>query len=456
MKEKRQNILIGSLVASAIVLAFGFLLFIKPSVGDGRKHLRVWFVNIDKINRGTPVTLAGKAIGSVAEIKPITEAREQRIDALGKVYYYELMLKVDSAAQIFDTDAIFIQTSGLLGERNIAITPKHIADRKEASLATESTALYAQSSSSVEDAISEIAQTVGQAQRALAAFADLLTDNKSNSARALEGLANMAHAVSGFVDQLKDQDFAEQISHSLVSLRQLTNIAEKLIGDLSNEENLAKIKNIFKRVESILTALDDPKQWKNLMQSGESALFNISTTLSSWQGHGDDLKDALISAKAGLSQFQQMGTRGLNIAQKWSDLTDRTCRGKGSLGLLLTNDDLYANANLLLGKSNTLVNDINQFGLLFQNNRTWKRARADRVATANQFKDVGAFKAYCDGELDALQTGLSRIEMLWQGVQKQQTTQNRGEFLNQFTQVVKRLNQLQQQLDLMREEMESK
>ncbi len=456
MNEKRQNILIGSLVASAIVLAFGFVLFIKPRVGDGRKHLRVLFVNIDKINRGTPVTLAGKQIGAVAEIKPVTEAREQRIDSLGKVYFYELLLRVDSAAQIYDTDAIFIQTSGLLGERNIAIIPKHITDQKHAALADERSSLYAQSSASVEDAVADVAQIVGQAQRAVGAFADLLSENKSNAIQALEGFANMSNAVSSFVGQLNKADFAPQITHALQSMRHLTESSAKLVNNLSDDKTLANIQGILQHVDTILTSLDEPGKWKNLLQGGESVVQSMATTLGNLQGHGNDLKDALSSAKLGFGQFQELGKCGLGIAKNWSDLTDRVKGGQGTLGLMLCSNDLYANANLLLGKSNTLVNDINQYGLLFQNNRNWKRLRADRVATNDQFKDAQAFKTYCDGELDALQTGLSRIEMLWQSMQNQKTVQNRGEFLNQFTQVVKRLNQLQQQLDMMREQMEDK
>lgn len=456
MNEQRQNFLIGSLVASAIVLAFGFVLFIKPRVGDGRKHLRVLFVNIDKINKGTPVTLAGKPIGAVAEIKSITEAREHRIDPLGKVYYYQLMLAVDSNAQIYNTDAIFIQTSGLLGERNIAIIPKHISDSNKAFVANENTSLYAQSSGSVEDAVAEIAQTVGQAQRAVGAFADLLSDNKSNAVHLLKGVTSMAHAVGGFMDQLKDQNFAQQIGCSLQSIGNLTNAAEKLIGNLSSQKTLMSIQSSIKHFDNILSALDDPIRWKNFLQNAESALLNMTTALGSLQGHGDDLKDALSSAKIGFGQFQEMNKCGLGIAKNWSDLTDRVKLGQGTLGMMFNSNDLYTNANLLLGKSNTLINDINQYGLLFQNNRNWRRARADRVATNDQFKDVQAFKSYCESELSALQTGLSRIEMLWQSLQNDKTVHNRSEFLDQFTQVVKRLNQLQQQLDMMREQMEEK
>lgn len=452
MSEKRQNILIGSVVALAICVAMGFVLFIKPRVGDGRKHLRVWFVNIDKISVGTPVTLAGKPIGGVAEIKSITEAREQKVDALGKVYYYELKLHIDSNAQIYNTDAIFMQTSGLLGERNIAIIPKHIPNRQDVHLANEGTPLYAQSSNSVEEAVAEVAQTVATAQAAVQAFSQLLIENKDNVTRALSGMAQVTSSADQLFQKFSDRDLATNLANSLQSM---TALADKAV-QLATPQTMQSLQGLLKHADGVLTALDDPARWSKLLQSGESMMERGSEVLAQWQGHGDEIKSILSSAKTGTLQLQMAGLQINKMARRWSSLTDTIAGGKGSIGKLLTDDDLFVSANLLLGKANTLVNDINQYGLLFQNNRNWRRARADRVASASNFKDAGAFKTYCDGEMDALQTGLARIEMLWQGVQQSQTSQTRSDFLKEFVQVVRRLNLLQQQLDTLREEMDGK
>jgi len=43
---------------------------------------------------------------------------------LGRIYFYQLVLKIDSRVKVYDTDEISIETSGLLGEKSIAITPK--------------------------------------------------------------------------------------------------------------------------------------------------------------------------------------------------------------------------------------------------------------------------------------------------------------------------------------------
>lgn len=452
MSEKRQNILIGSVVAIAICVAMGFVLFIKPRVGDGRKHLRVWFVNIDKINVGTPVTLAGKPIGGVAEIKTITEAREQKVDALGKVYYYELKLKIDSGAQIYSTDAIFMQTSGLLGERNIAIIPKHIPNLQKAQLADERTPLYAQSSNSVEEAVAEVAQTVATAQVAVQSFSQLLIDNRANATEALQGMAKVMLTANNLIQKLEEKNFAAQITQSLQAFTTLANQT----ATLATPEVVQNIQSLLHHTNSVLAALDDPARWTKLLQGSESILAKSRDILTQWEGHGDEVKAILSNTKAGTGKLQIAGEQAVGIASKWSLLTDNVAAGKGSLGMLLSNVDLYTNANLLLGKANTLVNDINQYGLLFQNNRNWRRARADRVANASEFKDAKAFKTYCDGEMDALQAGLARIEMLWKNVQEGQTSQNRSDFLKEFVQVVRRLNLLQQQLDVLREEMGDK
>lgn len=456
MSEKRQNLFIGLVVAAGIFLAAAFILFIKPHVGDGRKQLRVWFVNIDKINRGTPVTLAGRMIGEVAEIHSITEAREQKVDALGRVYYYELKLRVDSNAQIYTTDAIFMQTSGLLGERNIAIIPKHIINRHEARLADEHSPLCAQSSNSVEEAVAEISQTVVQAQTAVRELGQLVRDNQTNATQALEGIAKATGSVDHFISQLNDRDFPTQLVQFLQSTRKFSDQAKIFVRDLSSDEVMDSIQGTLKHAKRVLAALDEPTRWKNLLKGAESLLDTSRETIAKLNSHDEKVATILSEAEKGVAQFQQIGTRGNAIAETWTELTRDVKMGRGSLGQLLYNDALYLRADALLSKSTTLVGDIGQYGLLFQSNRDWKRVRAQRLAATEKLNDPEAFQAYSKRELATLQTSSARIQTLWQEMQNQPTAQNRSEFLKMLSQLVTQLTALQQNLNAMKGEAKTK
>src|SRR5690349_15413627 len=127
MGERTKNMLIGIFVIVACALIIWIIMFLKPSVGDGKQILYVRFSDINKIPVGTRVIFAGKPVGEVVGIEAIPEARvKPSIDMIGHLYYYQLELKLDSHIKVYDTDEITVQTSGLLGEKSIAIIPKMV------------------------------------------------------------------------------------------------------------------------------------------------------------------------------------------------------------------------------------------------------------------------------------------------------------------------------------------
>ena len=96
MNNKLKNIIIGVFITIAIALAISSIVFLKPSIGDGGKTYNVRFSDVSGINVGTLVTLAGRPVGEVKKIEQITDARKEKVDKLGRVYFYQLTLKVDS------------------------------------------------------------------------------------------------------------------------------------------------------------------------------------------------------------------------------------------------------------------------------------------------------------------------------------------------------------------------
>ena len=115
---------LGLFIIVAIGLAAWLILFLKPSVGDGKVVLTVRFSNIEKISEGSLVTFAGRQVGYVKRIKTIADPRKAPADVNGTLYIYELTLKVDSSVKVYLYDEIIFATAGLLGEKSIAIIPK--------------------------------------------------------------------------------------------------------------------------------------------------------------------------------------------------------------------------------------------------------------------------------------------------------------------------------------------
>ncbi len=118
--------MIGVFAIAAILLLVWLVLFLHPKVGDGEKVIRVRFTDVEKVNIGTRVLFAGKPVGQVIEINEIHDAREQPqpSDLSQQIYFYELVIAVDSSVQVYDTDEVTLDTTGLFGERVIDIIPK--------------------------------------------------------------------------------------------------------------------------------------------------------------------------------------------------------------------------------------------------------------------------------------------------------------------------------------------
>ena len=88
MSDKLKNILIGIFTLMAIGITIAIILFLQPSIGDGKKTLKVRFSNVAGINIGTRVSFAGKPIGEVIKIEEVENARDLPTDGLGRIYYY--------------------------------------------------------------------------------------------------------------------------------------------------------------------------------------------------------------------------------------------------------------------------------------------------------------------------------------------------------------------------------
>lgn len=157
MPASLKNMLIGIFVIAAVSVIAFMLLFLHPSVGDNAKTLRVRFTDVDKVNIGTRVTYAGKPVGEVIAIEELPEARTGRTSRNGDIYVYELVLKVDSGVDIFNTDEIVLRTSGLLGERNIEINPLPLKPGDKLKN-IENEVLYAEQTASVEDTMKQFGE----------------------------------------------------------------------------------------------------------------------------------------------------------------------------------------------------------------------------------------------------------------------------------------------------------
>lgn len=321
MPDQAKNALIGLFIITAIAIIIYILLFLHPSTGNEEQILRVRFVNIDKVTRGTRVLFAGEPVGEVADVHEVPNARAKENVINGQVYIFELTLKIDSRVEVYTTDKISVHTAGLLGEKSVEIDP--VAQKPGVSLVrVEDHILYATPSVSVDDTLQDIMKISAKAQLAL----DKVNDQ---------------------LDIIKNEHFWENLASSARNIKEITQ------------------------------TINDPEF--------------LSQTLTNIREASVNFKDAGENVK--------MTTAGLR-------------EGRGTLGRLFVKDDVYLQLNSVMSKAQTIMDDINHYGLLFQNDKSWQRLRARRMNLMAKLSTPQEFQNYFNDEVDQISTSLSRVSMV--------------------------------------------
>ncbi len=386
MGDQIKNMLVGLVMLAACAFTISLILFLKPSVGNGEKTYHVRFSNINGLGDGTRVMFSGKPVGEVVSVTEIPDARAQPSDPFGRVYFYELTLKVDSSVTIYNTDVISIQTSGLLGEKSIAIIPvtpaKNIIPKP-----VGSEPIYAQSADPLETALSELSQLANEMEGTFRYLNDWLNKNGNT----------LAEAVSSFKGALTEAE------KTLASVNQ-----SNLIG--AAKEGITNFSNAMQKIDASLATMENGQFFNNLNQ----------------------------------------------IAGSVQEITGAIASGKGTLGKLIQEDGMYLRVASLLNKADTMMNDINHFGILFHLNKTWQRERLQKITLMSSLETPTAFKNFFTEEVESVNLALARLSMLIDKAEKSPKKQEifkDKQFSKDFTQFLKEVEQLSDNIKLYNEEL---
>lgn len=390
MNGQLKNTLIGAFVSIAIGLIIGMILFVEPTVGDGKQLLRVYFSNISGISDGTRVTLAGRIIGDVAQINQIPDAR-QKAPTHDKetVYFYEVTLQVDSKATIYTTDKISIKTIGLLGDTIIAVIPTYLPSNVKPVAVTPDTPMYATSSDLFEQAFDELSSLATEMEKTFQKVNDWLDENHKNLTVAVHYFGEAFKQVAIATDQFNQMGVMKDIKTSIVAFSQGMELVD---------EALVKIKE-----------------------------------------------------EGGFDQIPQIICHVNKITDSVSTIASTMAEGKGTVGELLMNDEAYLKFNAILTKVNMTLNDINQYGLLYFYNNDWKRAHLKKMTQLNEIATPTQFRDYYTQDLDEMNRAVARIGQLATGCEKPYYRTEK--FYKEFKMLQDQLKELQKSLNLLQDEL---
>ncbi len=304
MTEKMKAFWLGLFIIVALALFAWLVLFLKPGIGDGTVTLKVRFSNIDKVSVGTRVTFAGKPVGEVVKIQEIADPRKAPADASGNLYIYELTLKTDSSVKVFSYDEIIFATSGLLGEKSIAIIPKAPPPGALPAQNVTDEVLYAHSTDKIEQTLNKLVGVADTFGDTLTQVGSLIQSNSADFNAVLKNFSLVANEVRSFMTHAKETEVTCKISEA----------SDRISAAMRKTEEF------FKLVES-----------QQLAENMGSSFANLS----------------LISG--------------------------RICQGEGTLGQLLNSDCLYVQITTVLCQLRAILDDIRNYGILYQFDRKWQR-----------------------------------------------------------------------------------
>lgn len=389
MGEQTRNMLIGLFVTAACLTLIWIILFLKPTVGDGRQTLYVRFANINQINIGTRVLFAGKPIGEVVAIEQVADARQKPLsDVLGEIYYFQLVLKIDSSVKVYDTDEITVQTSGLLGEKSVAILPKTPPKGILPHLITEKQPIYAHSVDPFENAFYELSSLSREMKHTFQLVSHWMQKNGSDLGNAVRSFGNTMDEVNMTVAKINGQSLIDDLQQGLTTMTSTMEEVKRAIGE---------------------------------MQAG-----NVFTN-------------------AGVA-FESLKETSKNLSILSHDLVS----GQGTLGQLFAKDDFYLHMNAVLSKVDTLMNDVNHYGVLFHLNKGWQRQRSKQISKLNALNTPENFKQHFQTEVSEINTAMSRLSML---VDKAGKLPKDDQFKKEFRELLRQADSLSNNLKLYNEQL---
>lgn len=252
MNDRVKSFWLGLFVTGALVGALWFLLFLRPSVGDGQRVLRVRFANIEKVTVGTRVTFAGRPVGEVEEIRQISDARALAPDREGDPYFFELTLRVDSSVRIFSYDLITLSTVGLLGEKTVAIVPKEPrAGQPPAKEITDQLLFATTDGDQLEDALRQMGKLTHQLTRTLDELSDFFAQNNQQIHQTFVSLQGASDEARALLHSANETHFIQRAVGAMEELEKTMGLGRRVFDEILESRVIAKAARGFEDLSRI-------------------------------------------------------------------------------------------------------------------------------------------------------------------------------------------------------------
>lgn len=179
-----------------------------------------------------------------------------------------------------------------------------------------------------------------------------------------------------------------------------------------------KAQEFLSKLTEQLTAMDEGFLWENLSTTAEnlsdiSSAINQPDDLRSIVEKTQDLLEGLSSLEKKVNgSWQQVDDTITNFSKMSGHAKEVAANiydGKGSIGRLVSTEDFYLQMTSTMSKAETIMDDINHYGLLFHSDSGWQRMRARRANLLRKLSSPQEFQNFFNDEINQISTSLSRV-----------------------------------------------
>ncbi len=341
MKEKSIEVKVGALVLVCAALLIGFVVVLGDVGGSSGFRIPVDYETASDIKPGAPVKVAGVSAGKVAQI----EYWGGKLDAkTGRRVTVRVYLDVDpeKGKTLHENAQFYISTQGLLGEKYVEIDPgtferpilrpgvaqvgvpplrMEVLGQQLTKVAGTLTRLLENNEKVVGDILQHTDQTVLDAKKAVNDADSLIVENKETVKRVIDRLDHTGEKLDRLVVALEGAvGDGKQIKRTLASVER---VAAKT--DEAADPILRDAKAVARNVKTLSEKLRDRPTTEVLLGD---------------QGHGkvvgmiDKVEGTLGKADKAIGDVQAV--------------TESARKGKGTIGGLLMDNELFMDLKLLL------------------------------------------------------------------------------------------------------------
>lgn len=196
---------------------------------------------------------------------------------------------------------------------------------------------------------------------------------------------------------------------------------------------------------------DTIKEFKTLADKVELTLDSIIENLNTIKD--EQMWEHIAGAFKNVEDLTDTLNKNKDIEKILSNVQKATAsiaEGKSTVGKLVMTDDLYLRITSLLSKAETVMNDVNHYGVLFHLDKNWQRLRARRMNLFAKLCTPQQFKNYFNDEVDQISTSLSRVSMVLEkeGCAICPNVVQNCEFSKVFAELLRRVDEIQEQLTM--------